>query len=317
MKTKRLILVSRETRLEALARRYNTIQQAQFYIEHLNQDFSDYLQEHDSYKDALGRVRNALESHGRVVMLDRDFVSRFVFEPQDTVYVLGQDGLVANTLKYLDRQPVAGINPDPGRFIGTLLPFHPTRKEHLELLEPETLRTRLVSKQVTLGKVKLTDGQTLYAVNDFFIGQQSHVSSRYELKFQGEAERQSSSGIIVSTGLGSTGWLKSVIAGALGISRQIAPAGTIPPAKGLEIPWDARELVFSVREPYASAVTGDSLVFGKITPESPLEIASLMPERGVIFSDGVEDDFLSFNAGMVASVAVAEKVGCLVMPQLA
>lgn len=32
---------------------------------------------------------------------------------QDIVVVIGQDGLVANTLKYLDGQPVIAINPDP------------------------------------------------------------------------------------------------------------------------------------------------------------------------------------------------------------
>ena len=38
-----------------------------------------------------------------------------------------------------------------------------------------------------------------------------------------------------------------------------------------------------------------------------------MPERGVIFSDGIEDDFLEFNSGTQAEIKIAEKTGQLVV----
>ena len=41
----KIILVTRPTRLDELIGRFNTVQQAQFYIEHLGADFSDYLAE--------------------------------------------------------------------------------------------------------------------------------------------------------------------------------------------------------------------------------------------------------------------------------
>jgi hypothetical protein len=37
-----------------------------------------------------------------------------------------------------------------------------------------------------------------------------------------------------------------------------------------------------------------------------------MPENGVIFSDGIEADFLDFTSGITASISVADKVGQLV-----
>ena len=49
---------------------------------------------------------------------------------------LGQDGLVANTLKYLNGQPVVGVNPDPERWDGRLLPF---RVSDLSKLMPEVV----------------------------------------------------------------------------------------------------------------------------------------------------------------------------------
>jgi hypothetical protein len=39
-----------------------------------------------------------------------------------------------------------------------------------------------------------------------------------------------------------------------------------------------------------------------------------MSEGGVIFSDGVEADYLAFNAGMVATISLAEHKTNLVVP---
>ena len=40
---RKIVLIVRETRLDELKARFNTVQQAQFYVEHLGADFSDYL----------------------------------------------------------------------------------------------------------------------------------------------------------------------------------------------------------------------------------------------------------------------------------
>lgn len=311
MNFKRLILVYKETRLEELTKRYNTVEQAKFYIEHLNEDFSDYLKEHDKYKSVLFKIQSFLESFSPVLFLEKSFLNRFVFEPDDIIYVVGQDGLVANTLKYTDNHLVLGINPDPSRFAGNLLPFN---LDHLNQFDPVKILSKLPVKLVSLGKVSLKDGQKLYAVNDFYIGQRTHISSRYEIRYDGVIEKQSSSGIIISTGLGSTGWLKSIVSNASRLTHKASGINSTPILDNYQIPWDADELVFSVREAYASSVTGNNIIFGKINDHKTFDIASFMPENGVIFSDGIENDFLSFNAGMVASVGVAKRKGRLVTP---
>ena len=61
-----------------------------------------------------------------------------------------------------------------------------------------------------IGRADLDDGQTLLALNEIFVGHQSHQSARYQLKFQGGTEHQSSSGLIVATGTGATGWARSI-----------------------------------------------------------------------------------------------------------
>src|SRR6185312_9304047 len=136
--------------------------------------------------------------------------------PDDTVVTLGQDGLVANTLKYLDGQQVVGINPDPERWDGKLLRF---QVGELAKLMPEVLAQNRPTKAVTMAKAALNNGQTLYAVNDLFIGPKTHTSVRYTIQSGALREAQSSSGVVVSTGMGSTGWLKSLLTGAAGITQ--------------------------------------------------------------------------------------------------
>lgn len=302
----KIILVTRQSRLDELVRRFNTVEQARFYVEHLGADFSDYQLEHHQYLQATRAAEASLGQLGRVQRVDRRFVPNFVFGERDVVVALGQDGLVANVMKYLDRQTLLGVNPDPARCEGVLLPFS---VQDLPRVIPEVFAGRRPIREVTMASVSLNTGETLHAVNDFFIGPRSHTSARYQLNLDGRTEVQSSSGIIVSTGLGSTGWMRSVIAGAGGISSALAGHSIPLPNAGYD--WSADHLFFSVREPWPSKTSQASITFGKITHDAPLELTSQMAEHGVIFSDGIEADFLQFNAGTRATVGVAERRGHL------
>jgi len=306
---RKIVLVTQKTRLENLIQRYNTYGQAQFYIEHNGGDFTDYQAEHDVYHRALRTAVSCLENCGRVQLLDRDYVPNYLFGKRDLVVALGRDGLVANVLKYLQEgQQLIGVNPDPRRWDGQLLPFQP---EELNKIVPEALRGIRQAQAITLAKATLNDGQVLYGVNDLFIGQQTHASARYEIRQNRMQEIQSSSGIIVSTGLGATGWLKSVLAGAAGIARFCGADRNLQLQCALD--RSAPELYYTVREPYPSASTGAGMVFGRITADAPLTIVSNMPENGVIFSDGMEQDYLQFNSGSIVTIGIADQKGYLVV----
>jgi len=77
--------------------------------------------------------------------------------------------------------------------------------------------------------------------------------------------------------------------------------------------WHSDYLYFTVREPFPSTQSTTNLIFGKITQQQPLVLVSQMPENGVIFSDGIESDFIEFNSGMQASIGLADKQGHLVV----
>jgi NAD kinase len=304
---RKAVLVTRRTRLEELVARYHTLAQARFYVEHLGADFAQYEAEHAAYAGAKAMVVETLEAHGRWQAIDRGFLPNFMFGPDDVVLALGQDGLVANTMKYLDGQPLVGVNPDPYRYDGILLPFE---ARDVRAVLPDVLRDKRDAKRITMARATLSDGQLLHAVNDLFIGPRSHVSARYEIALGERRETQSSSGIIVSTGLGSTGWMRSVVTGSLAIAGAMAH-GTAP-GQWKPQAWDSRALTFAVREPFPSRHSAATLLFGQVTDAAPLQLVSSMPDYGVIFSDGIETDRLEFNSGARARIDVAERVGHLV-----
>ncbi|MCE2986191.1 MAG: sugar kinase [Burkholderiales bacterium] len=305
----RIVIVIRKTRLDDLVVRYNTIEQARFYIEHLGARFDDYELEHTQYYQSLAKIRTDISNFAKIHILDRSYLPNYIFAPNDIVIVIGQDGLVANTLKYLNGQMTIGVNPDPGRWDGVLLPFNTA---NIVDAVHEAIAGRRPIKTVTLALASLQNGQRLLAVNDLFIGHKSHSSARYSITYANKTEQQSSSGIIVSTGLGSSGWLKSVLAGASGIVNTVSKSNFKIKNSPLTA-WDADYLTFSVREPFPSKTTGVGLVFGKVAAESALTVTSLMGENGVIFSDGIENDFLEFNSGTTAKISLAEMKGRLVV----
>jgi NAD kinase len=304
----KIVLIVRHTRLDDLVARFNTEDQARFYVEHLGADFSDYQAEDRTYKSAVREAENILSRHGRVQVVDRAFAPNFVFGPKDTVVALGQDGLVANVLKYLDGQLLIGVNPDPGRWEGVLLPFGVS---DLDLVMPEVFAEKRPVRDVTMAQAKLNTGEALCGVNDLFIGPRSHTSARYTIRVGDQAEVHSSSGIIVSTGLGSTGWFRSIVAGATGIASALA-GRSLAISEKKTFAWDADYLYFSVREPWPSKTSAAEITFGKVTASQPLILVSQMSENGVIFSDGIESDFLRFNSGAEATIGVASRKGHLV-----
>lgn len=305
----KIVLIVRRTRLDELITRFNTEDQARFYVEHLGADFTDYQTEDRTYKEALHRAEITLSSQGRLQIVNRDFVPNFIFGPKDTVIALGQDGLVANVMKYLDGQRLIGVNPDAKRWEGVLLPFTIL---DLEWLIPEVFAKKRSVHIVTMAEAVLNTGETLCGVNDLFIGPKSHTSARYTLQIGDHSEMHSSSGIIVSTGLGSTGWLRSILAGASGITSSLSDRPLKIRNKN-PFEWDSNFLYFSVREPWPSKTSSADITFGKVTTSNPLIILSHMPENGIIFSDGIESDFLQFNSGTEATICMAKKKGHLVI----
>lgn len=302
----KIVLITRKTRLDGLVERFNTLAQARFYIEHAGGNFGSYVEEHDAYQRSLEVTRRAVETGLKVQVMDRALVPTYLFGAGDLIVTLGQDGLVANTAKYVGGQPIIAVNPDRERVDGVLLPFSP---EELRVQVDRAMGGTARTRGVTMAEARLADGQRLLGFNDLFIGAKTHVSARYAIQLGDRREEQSSSGVIVSTGAGSTGWLSSIFNETAGILAFLG-GGPVAP---LRMGWEEQRLLFVVREPFASRHSGATIVAGAVGTESVLELESQMPAGGVVFSDGMEADYLDFNSGAVARVGIAPERANLVV----
>src|SRR5574341_2399073 len=264
----KLVVVTRRTRLEELIDRFNTKGQARFYIEHSGGDFSEYEKEHDAYQRSLEQLRRDLDFGVPRQFIDRGLVPTYTFGRLDLVVTLGQDGLVANVAKYAADRPIVGVNPDPERFDGVLLPFVTSSAKDpvSRLMAGKDVATRAV----TLAEIQLGDGQRLLAFNDLFVGTRSHVSARYRISAASRSEAQSSSGILISTGAGSTGWMSSVFTMATGVTAFAGGQQGAP----LRLDWEDRRLLFAVREPFVSRHSSAGMVAGLLNEGAELVVES-------------------------------------------
>jgi len=299
------IIIKNKTRLETLIEKFNTKAQAKFYIESLGGDFNDYENENEIFHNSLSKVQRNLSTVLKNKIVERSFLPSFIFNHKQVIVTVGQDGLVANTAKYVKQIPIVAINPDPERFDGVLLPFN---TDNFLAAIDNVITNNYKSKLTSFAEAKLNDGQRLIAFNDLFIGATSHVSARYQIKYNNKTEEQSSSGIIVSTQAGSTGWLSSIFNMSFGIHKFIEKDN--PKKKYAKL--KDNQLMFAVREPFASKRTQIETTVGIITGQSKLIIQSFMPSNGLIFSDGIETDFLKFNSGAIATIGIAAEKANLV-----
>lgn len=299
------IIVKNKTRLESLIEHFNTKAQAKFYIERLGGNFEEYESEHEIFHVSLNSLQTQLSKVLKHKTVERIYMPSFIFSENNLIVVIGQDGLVANTAKYSKGLPIVAVNPDKLRYDGVLLPFDTT--DFIDGVE-NVITNKHHSKTMRFAEAKLNDGQRLLAFNDLFIGASSHISARYKISYNSNSEEQSSSGLIVSTQAGSTGWLSSVFNMAYGVTG-IFEKNLKPKRPKLK----DSELLFAVREPFQSIRTQTGITAGIVNDQNSLSIESLMTTNGVIFSDGIETDFLKFNSGSIATIGIAKETAKIVI----
>lgn len=299
------IIVKNKTRLETLIERFNTKAQAKFYIERLGGNFDDYELEHETFHISLNQIQTQLSTTLKNKIVERAFLPNYIFNDKNLIIVVGQDGLVANTAKYSKEVPIIAVNPDKQRYDGILLPFD--TNDFIYGIE-NVINNKYSFQTMRFAEAKLNDGQSLLAFNDLFIGASSHISARYKISYGSKTEEQSSSGLLVSTKAGSTGWLSSVFNMAYGVVGMFDK--NVKPKRPK---LNDNDLLFTVREPFQSLRTQTGIISGLIKGQSSLVIESLMPSNGVIFSDGIETDFLKFNSGTIATIALANERAKLVI----
>jgi NAD kinase len=287
----RVVLVHRTTEYEELVARHGTHGQAAFFLSSRGRDIEEVAERSRRTRRALAEVASGIPLTWRQARVERADLDRFLFAPEDIVVVVGQDGLVANVAKYLAGQPVVGIDTDPGRNPGVLVRH---RVGDAGALIVSAVARGAVADELTMVEAVADDTQRLVALNEIYLGAAGHQTVRYRLRLdddRGVVEPQASSGVLVGTGTGATGWLRS-----LWEER----GGRVP----LPGPTEPRLLWF-VREAWPSPATGTSLVAGELGGAAGLRL-TVESDRVIAFGDGMEADALELTWGQTIRLGMAE-----------
>ncbi|MFI6821210.1 hypothetical protein ACIBJE_09665 [Micromonospora sp. NPDC050187] len=289
----RVVVVSRRSELDELLARHGTRAAAAWYLKARGADLAEVVHRHELLQTALTTVGAAVPADWRRGSVDRDDLPRFLFAPEDVVVAVGPDGLVANVAKYLDRQPVVGVDPDPGRNAGILVRSSP---DAVAGLLRAVAAGRAATERRTMVRAVLDDGQELVGLNEVYVGHVSHQSARYLLAETAAGrtrqERQSSSGLVVGSGTGATGWCASIARDRPGPPRLPTP--------------DEPALCWFVREAWPSPVTGADLTAGRLGTDGSLELTA-ESDGLVAFADGLESDRLTLAWGQRITLSVAAR----------
>jgi NAD+ kinase len=221
-------------------------------------------------------------------LIEPKFVQKEKMEPKmlkniDLVISVGGDGTFIEASHFIDGDlPMLGVNSDPSTSEG----FHTSANRFdFEKRMEDILTGNFKTKKLARLSAVLNSKKLPLALNDIYVGSKFHFkASRYLLNFRGLQEEQKSSGIVFSTGGGSTAWYKS--------------------AGGEPFSCEAKEARFIVREPYCGRLTRCTVVKDKITEDEIFSIKSKMFD-GCIAIDSLR--IINFNRGDIGKIKISDK----------
>lgn len=249
------------------------------------EEYEPIVEGHENHYETVERVEGWLEEEGveyeEVVVPDDP---EETFDGYELVVSVGGDGTVVDTSHYIeDDTPLLPLRSDPGSH-GALCQYGADEvEEGLDAAFDDPVIEGWTRAAVDY------DGETAYALNDVFIADKHSMEvARYTVTDGDVEEEHMNSGLVVSTGAGSTGWYAN-----------------IPGSEGA-FPADAEELRYIEREPIRE--DGQELNMGTLERDEELVIRSKMNVEGIISVDGDREDLLfDFPRGETARIRVADR----------
>lgn len=264
MRPKVLVVYKKSTYQRYVGRAQARLQEL---IEHSDVSVKGLLREHEIHQETLRRAKDALRDLGAKAVL------RYRPEPLpeegawDLIVTLGGDGTLLWASHLADSStPMLAINSAPDTSVGYFCAGdgHDVDEVLEAALAGKLKSSRLARMRVDLGENVLSTR----VLNDaLYCHESPAATSRYILEYQGEQERQMSSGVWVGPAAGSTAAIRS--------------------AGGKVLPTGSQKIQFVIREPYRGVDNKYRLVKGMVSPGEDLKITSRMT-MGRIFLDGTQ-----------------------------
>ncbi len=281
MKPKNILLSTRQTAYEYFKQQHDDLSAIL-----PREELEKIIASHNTHYESLSHVRKVLENAGLPYQrVYQPYAAFEEFKGRDLVISLGGDGTVLNTAHYIrDATPVLTVRSEPNSYGGLCTIDAKNFRAALERL----LQDNFEIEDWTRLEGRFGNRHDL-ALNDILLGPKySPGAARYEICLGEEKEKQVSSGVIVSTGAGSTGWYVN-----------------IPGNEGM-FPKTSQELRFIAREYRTNA--GYRLTRGKLLPGQFLEIKSLMNIDGIISFDGdTQKRMHDFSRGQTVKIGISDK----------
>ncbi len=199
------------------------------------------------------------------------------------VISIGGDGTFTRASNLVENQLILGVNSDPDTSEGALTSIDPNTLNNLEHILEGNFRTIQRERAEVVKNKELI---RIYVLNSIFIGAaMQFLAARYKIKLRDREEEQRSSGVIISTGSGSTAWFKS--------------------AGGEPFDYSEKRLKLIVREPYfGKRVFKSTILKGEIGMGERIEFESMRDYGGVIVLD---DKVYDFNKKDQAEIRISDK----------
>jgi hypothetical protein len=253
------------------------------------------LKSHDAQVASRQELRKLLPDSPVISLSSPDL--RNIVNRYDTVIAFGGDNSFSYVSHFLDSIPIMGINSDPSRSVGALCAWDARRLD-------ETIRSLQEGKFEIEEWTRLTaqlNGTTLSpATSEYFFGEDRRKDmSRHLMVYRGTEIETKGSGVIVSTGAGSTGWYDSAI-------RFLHP-------NGKNFLKTEEKAAFVVTEPYRFRADPRHVYEGEILPDEEIVLHSLNDGSGYATSDCWEE--YDFFRGKRAAVKISEEPLRVITPK--